>query len=196
MRTYINLNEGWEFTKPGDAPVTVDVPHTWNAVDGQDGGNDYWRGTCTYERTFEAPAFDPATQVVYLQFDGVNATADVELGGKAVCHHDGGYSTFRVNVTDEIVAGTNDLKVTVDNSKNDRVYPQKADFTFYGGIYRDVKLLVCSATHFALDYYGTPGLKVTPPHRRRRRGRPGPGRMTSPTASARASRTRPSRPPA
>ena len=61
MRTYINLNEGWEFTKPGDAPVTVDVPHTWNAVDGQDGGNDYWRGTCTYERTFEAPAFDPAT---------------------------------------------------------------------------------------------------------------------------------------
>ena len=162
MRTYINLNEGWEFTKPGDAPVTVDVPHTWNAVDGQDGGNDYWRGTCTYERTFEAPAFDPATQVVYLQFDGVNATADVELGGKAVCHHDGGYSTFRVNVTDEIVAGTNDLKVTVDNSKNDRVYPQKADFTFYGGIYRDVKLLVCSATHFALDYYGTPGLKVAP----------------------------------
>ena len=92
----------------------------------------------------------------------MNATADAELGGKAVCHHDGGYSTFRVNVTDEIVAGTNDLKVTVEHSKNDRVYPQKADFTFYGGIYRDVKLLVCSATHFALDYYGTPGLKVTP----------------------------------
>ena len=65
-------------------------------------------------------------------------------------HHDGGYSTFRVNVTDEIVAGTNDLKVTVDNSKNDRVYPQKADFTFYGGIYRDC-LLYTSASSISFQ---------------------------------------------
>ena len=162
MRTYINLNQGWSFTGPTGAVEKVDVPHTWNAIDGQDGGNDYWRGTCTYERSFDAPEFDAATQVVYLEFEGVNASADVEVNGQAVCHHDGGYSTFRVNVTDALVAGANSLRVAVDNSKNDRVYPQKADFTFYGGIYRDVKLLVVSATHFALDYYGTPGLKVTP----------------------------------
>ncbi len=164
MRTYINLNKGWQFTGPTGSVERVDVPHTWNAIDGQDGGNDYWRGTCTYERDFETPAFDASTQAVYLEFEGVNATADVELNGKPVCHHDGGYSTFRVNVTDVLAAagGENVLRVAVDNSKNDRVYPQKADFTFYGGIYRDVKLVVVSATHFALDYYGTPGVKVTP----------------------------------
>ena len=162
MRTYTNLNAGWTFTKPGDAPITVDVPHTWNNLDGQDGGNDYWRGTCAYERCFTVPAFNPKKQVVYLEFEGVNATADVEVNGIACCHHDGGYSTFRTNVTELVKPGENGLLVHVDNSKNDRVYPQKADFTFYGGIYRDVRLLVADATHFSLDYHGGPGIAVTP----------------------------------
>ena len=162
MRTITNLNAGWQFTGPTGAVETVDVPHTWNAIDGQDGGNDYWRGTCEYRRTFASPDFDKASQVVYLQFDGVNATADVELNGQAVAHHDGGYSTFRANVTDVLRSGDNELVVRVDNSKNDRVYPQKADFTFYGGIYRDVTLLVANATHFALEHFGGTGIKVTP----------------------------------
>ena len=162
MRSFINLNEGWDFTGPFGEVERVDVPHTWNAVDGQDGGNDYWRGTCTYARTFDVPEFDRAAESVYLEFDGVNATADVKVNGIDACHHDGGYSTFRVNVTTLVRPGKNELSVAVDNSKNDRVYPQKADFTFYGGIYRDVKLVVLSSTHFAMDYYGTPGLKVTP----------------------------------
>lgn len=163
MRTYENLNEGWSFTGPDGTAAQVNVPHTWNAIDGQDGGNDYWRGACTYARTFTTPAHE-ADQVVYLEFDGVNASADVELNGAALAHHDGGYSTFRVNVTDTLgpTGEANELVVRVDNSKNDRVYPQKADFTFYGGIYRDVKLLVASGTHFALDHFGGPGLAVTP----------------------------------
>lgn len=161
MRTTINLNRQWTFTGPDGTNSVVDVPHTWNAVDGQDGGNDYWRGTCVYRKSFAVPAFDPATQDVYLQFEGVNASADVELNGQMVIHHDGGYSTFRSCIT-ELLSADNQLVVHVDNSVNDRVYPQKADFTFYGGIYRDVSLIVVSKHRFAMDHFGGPGLKVTP----------------------------------
>ena len=83
------------------------------------------------------------------------------LNGSPVCNHDGGYSTFRANIT-ELLRDENELIVEVDNSKNDRVYPQKADFTFYGGIYRDVSLMVVSKNHFTLDYFGGPGIRITP----------------------------------
>ena len=161
MRESICLNQEWSFLGPTGAVETVDVPHTWNNVDGQDGGNDYWRGTCTYQKRFPLPPFDPDTQAVYLEFQGVNATADVKLNGQSVIHHDGGYSTFRADVT-ALLREENHLEVKVDNSVNDRVYPQKADFTFYGGIYRDVKLLIVHKTHFDLDYFGGPGLRITP----------------------------------
>ena len=153
------LNKNWNFTYHDGSVTTVDIPHTWNAVDGQDGGNDYWRGTNTYRKTFAAPEFEPAKERVYLQFAGVNASAFVELNGKQVCTHDGGYSTFRADITD-VLQSENSLKVDVDNSVNDRVYPQKADFTFYGGIYRDVVLLVVNKNHFDLDYFGGNGLAV------------------------------------
>ena len=161
MRTRINLNEQWTFTGPQGDACAVDLPHTWNAVDGQDGGNDYWRGTCTYEKDFAMPRFDPAAEDVYLEFAGVNASADVELNGHPVLHHDGGYSTFRGCVTG-LLAQENHLVVKVDNGVNDRVYPQKADFTFYGGIYRDVELVVVNKHRFSMDHFGGPGLKVTP----------------------------------
>ena len=160
-REKINMNENWTFYGPKGTPETINLPHTWNAVDGQDGGNDYWRGACTYETTFPMPEFDPDTQTVYLEFQGVNASADVELNGTAVIHHDGGYSTFRAEVTG-LLQAENHMTVRVDNSVNDRVYPQKADFTFYGGIYRDVTLLVVNKHHFDLDFFGGPGLRITP----------------------------------
>ena len=161
MRTIAKLMKNWQFTKPGQAPVVVDLPHTWNAKDGQDGGNDYWRGACTYQTTFAAPAYDKAAQQVWLQFEGVNASAVVTLNGKEVCSHDGGYSTFRADIT-ALLQAENELTVQVDNSVNDRVYPQKADFTFYGGIYRDVSLLVVSKDHIALNHFGDTGVKITP----------------------------------
>ena len=159
LRTTINLNAGWTFTGPSGGPRPVALPHTWNAIDGQDGGNDYWRGTCVYEKGFPKPEFG-ADQRVYLEFRGVNASANVELNGKAVGTHDGGYSTFRWDVTD-FLQNENQLVVHVDNSVNDRVYPQKADFTFYGGIYRDVSLIVVNKFHFDMDRFGGPGIKVT-----------------------------------
>lgn len=161
MRRIQNLMEQWLFIGPDNRQEQVNLPHTWNAKDGQDGGNDYYRGTCHYEKTFEKPEFDPKTEEVYLEFLGVNASSDVTVNGKELAHHDGGYSTFRVNIT-EALQEQNKLEVTVDNSVNGKIYPQKADFTFYGGIYRDVRFLIVSKEHFDLDYLGSNGIKITP----------------------------------
>jgi len=161
MRREIKLMDGWTFTGPDGKETAVTLPHTWNGKDGQDGGNDYRRGTCVYRRAFLRPDFDGENERVYLEFRGVNASAEVELNGRTVMTHDGGYSTFRSDVT-ELLGEDNRLTVKADNGVNRRVYPQKADFTFYGGIYRDVLLVVVHKDHFDLDYYGGPGVKVTP----------------------------------
>lgn len=158
MRKELLLNKCWTFRYHDGTETAVDIPHTWNAIDGQDGGNDYWRGTCTYEKTFDAPAYGEQERI-YLQFDGANASAKVILNGTLVCIHDGGYSTFRCDITDHLLP-ENKLVVEVDNSVNDRVYPQKADFTFYGGIYRDVKLITVNQHHFDMDCHGSPGIAV------------------------------------
>ena len=160
MRKEQLLNSDWLFHYHDGTESRVDVPHTWNNIDGQDGGNDYYRGTCTYEKTFNSPEYSD-DQRVYIEFNGVNASAKVILNGVDVMTHDGGYSTFRADITDYLKE-ENHLVVEVDNSVNDRVYPQKADFTFYGGIYRDVKLFVVNKYHFDLDFYGGRGLAVRP----------------------------------
>ena len=138
----------------------VTLPHTWNAKDGQDGGNDYYRGTCYYAKKLALSECDGAEEV-YIEFEGANSSADVYVNGKLAVHHDGGYSTFRANIT-ELLDGDNEILVAVDNAPNDRVYPQMADFTFYGGIYRDVNIICVPKAHFDLDYYGGPGITVTP----------------------------------
>ncbi len=160
-RIRISLMQDWTFCKPGDPPARVSLPHTWNGRDGQDGGNDYWRGTCTYQKTFPLPDFDPAAQQVYLEFAGVNERALVFVNGQKVCRHGGGYAAFRAEITPFLQA-ENTLTVKVNNGASDRVYPQKADFTFCGGIYREVSLLIVNRAHFDLDFYGGIGLKITP----------------------------------
>jgi len=169
MRNILNFNADWAFTKQtysaipteiGEGWESVNLPHTWNATDGQDGGNDYYRGTCLYAKKF-AKADLTAADRYYLEIRGANSSADVYLNGKALAHHDGGYSTWRVNIT-ESLEDENLLVIAVDNAPNQTVYPQVADFTFYGGLYRDVNVICVSESHFDLDYYGTPGLKVTP----------------------------------
>lgn len=97
---------------------------------------------------------------VWLEPQGAAHTAEVFLNGEKLCRHEGGYSTFRVKL--EPLQEENTLVVSVDNSDNDRVYPQKADFTFYGGLYRNVNLMIVPASHFELGYCGAPGIKVTP----------------------------------
>ncbi|MBQ3668184.1 MAG: glycoside hydrolase family 2 protein [Clostridia bacterium] len=159
MRKYIDFNSAWTFTKQ-DYTERVDLPHTWNAVDGQDGGDDYFRGTCVYEKHFYPPELK--NERLFIEFQGAAMSADVALNGKPLVSHAGGYSTFRADMTDLLVAGENLISVSVDNSVNDTVYPQRADFTFYGGIYRPVRLIIVPEEHFELIKDGTPGIKVTP----------------------------------
>ena len=167
MRNIKVINNSWLFSKnaksaPSNLPTdweALDLPYTWNGKDGQDGGNDYYRGTCYFAKEIKADDM-PEGEVKYLQFDGVNSSCEVFWNGKSITKHDGGYSTFRVEIKD--IADTNLLVVAVDNSANDRVYPQNADFTFYGGIYRDVSVIGVPECHFDLDYYGSPAIMVTP----------------------------------
>ena len=110
IRTILNFNTQWSFTKqateipseissqlPADWE-SVDLPHSWNALDGQDGGNDYHRGTCYYAKTF-AKADLPAADHYYLEIRGANSSADAYVNGQHLAHHDGGYSTWRVDLT-------------------------------------------------------------------------------------------------
>lgn len=167
MRTITDFCADWCFSKTAEIPAAlpenwerVTLPHTWNAKDGQDGGNDYWRGTAMYAKTFSRPALEENGRAV-LEFPGAAMTAEVYVNGQKLAHHEGGFSTFRVDITDAL-QDENLLCVAVDNSENDRVYPQKADFTFYGGLYRRVNLITVPAAHFALIKDGTPGMRVTP----------------------------------
>ena len=168
MRKIVNLNRKWAFSKLADCvPTSVDnrwdlvnLPHSWNAIDGQDGDNDYFRGTAYYAKHINKMTL-PEAERYYLEIRGANSSADVYIDGKKLAHHDGGYSTWRVDVTEHLSA-TSLLVIAVDNSANETVYPQMADFTFYGGLYRDVNLICVSESHFDLDYYGGPGIKVTP----------------------------------
>ena len=168
MRTIYNFNAKWAFTKMAtEIPSAIDskwdfvnLPHSWNAIDGQDGGNDYFRGTAYYAKALDKMDL-PTADRYYLEIRGANSSADVYLNGKHLAHHDGGYSTWRVDITDALVR-ENLFVIAVDNSANEKVYPQMADFTFYGGLYRDVNIICVNESHFDLDYYGGPGIKVTP----------------------------------
>ena len=159
MRKIELFNNNWTFNKPGEEAVMVSLPHTWNSVDGQ-GRADYYRGSCVYGKSFKKPEVS-ADERIYLEFQGVNSSARVILNGTEVMSHDGGYSTFRADIT-EFLSDENELVVEVDNAPNDRVYPQKADFTFYGGIYRDVRLITVNENHFDLDFFGGNGFDITP----------------------------------
>ena len=168
MRKIININRNWTFnTETTEIPAAIDstwesvnLPHSWNAVDGQDGGNDYFRGTALYAKELDRAEL-PEADRYYIEIRGANSSADLYVGGKKLAHHDGGYSTWRCDITAEIGDKTM-IVLAVDNAPNETVYPQMADFTFYGGLYRDVNIIAVSESHFDLDYYGGPGIKVTP----------------------------------
>ncbi len=170
MREIITLDNGWKFTKEpikGDFPKmpglkwkSVSVPHTWNNLDGQDGGFDYYRGKCWYMTSVDVSL--APDEEAYLEFEGAEAAAEVYVNDVKVCTHKGGFSTFRCNITPYLKKGNAKIAVSVNNDANKEIYPQTADFTFYGGLYRPVNLIIVNKTHFDLDFLGTPGVAVTP----------------------------------
>lgn len=171
MRKIINLNQGWKFIQqdsglPETLPAgwqNVDLPHTWNAVDGHDGNGSYARQKCWYAKTFCTPKQPLAGGRVYVEVLAAGQQASVYVNGKEAVYHEGGYSTFRADITDLCKEeGENLLAIACSNEHQDNVYPQSADFTFYGGLYRGVNLISVPDAHFDLEYYGGPGIAVTP----------------------------------
>lgn len=171
MRKITNINKDWKFIRDdvefaqnvdfNDSQwESVNVPHTWNAIDGTT-GNDYHRGASWYRKTFTV-ASDVAGNKSFIEFEGSNSITDVYINGFHLGQHRGGYSRFRFEITDDLlVAQDNLLAVKVDNSHVDDVYPQVADFTFYGGIYRDVNIVTVNKVHFDLMDYGSQGVYIS-----------------------------------
>ena len=171
MRNIINLNQDWRFIQenaglPEVFPEhwsVINLPHTWNAVDGHDGNGGYNRGCYWYAKSFTTPKQPLAGGRVFVEIIAAGQQATVYVNGSEVIYHEGGYSTFRADITDLCKEeGENLLVVACSNENKSSVYPQSADFTFYGGLYRGVNLISVPNTHFDLEYYGGPGLQVTP----------------------------------
>lgn len=172
-RTEIPLNTGWRFilqtnqdgferTEYDDSKwQSIDIPHTWNSNDGQDGGSNYFRGDGWYRRTFQS---DPkwTGERLYLQFDGVSRVAEVWLNGQRVGMHRGGFSRFRYDITSAVKSGAGNLIAVRVNNENNGIIPQSADFTFFGGIYRNVNLIITEPVHIALNDHGSSGVFLSP----------------------------------
>lgn len=170
MRSVRNINEGWKFTRQDEQDAVqaefddsgwedVSIPHTWNAIDGAN-GKEYYQNPCWYRRAFMVGTQEQ-DQRVFVEFQGSNSITDVYVNGHHVGQHRGGYSTFRFDITEVVSFGrSNILTVKVDNTVVDDVYPQMADFTFFGGIYRDVNIVVVNHIHVDLLDYGSQGIYV------------------------------------
>ena len=164
MREIISLNENWtlSFPKGDHATEQVNLPHTWNAVDGNDGNGSYLRTTGVYTRTFVQPKQPLAGGRTYVEVLAAALNSTVKVNGQVATTHEGGFSIFRADVTDLCHEGENELTIEVSNEDTPSMYPASADFTFYGGLYRGVNLISVPNAHFDLDYYGGPGIMVTP----------------------------------
>ena len=137
MREIISLNENWTLSFPKGDHVTeqVNLPHTWNAVDGNDGNGSYLRTTGVYTRTFEQPKQPREGGRTYVEVLAAALSATVKVNGTVATTHEGGFSIFRADVTDLCHEGENELTIEVSNEDTPSMYPASADFTFYGGLY-------------------------------------------------------------
>lgn len=158
MRKITNINQDWIFTKDG-VTETVSLPHTWNNLDGQGAAESYDRGRYVYEKSI--PYFNGR---VYLEINGANTVVEVFVNGIYIGSHENGYAMFRFEITDFIKEDEeNTIRIIVDNSANEFLYPEMADFTFYGGIYRDVNIISeVAKSHFALLDMSLCGMYITP----------------------------------
>jgi len=168
-RVRMDLNTGWRFIRQdvsgAQAPgfndsgwAQVNTPHTWNAVDGADGGNNYYRGVGWYRRHYTVPA-DLSGKMLFLQFAGANQVTDVWVNGTHLGQHKGGYSRFRFNATSTLhVGGDNVIAVKVTNANDPDIAPLDADYTFDGGIYRNVSLWAVDKLQVQMLDYAGPGI--------------------------------------
>lgn len=168
------INGGWQFRKisgkEGDGPVTTDfaaekvnLPHSWNVWDSQDDTPGFWRGLCEYTKDVRIPSYAEGKRV-FIHFEGANQETRVYVGDSLVKEHKGGYTMFSTEITDYVKAGEDcHLRIEVDNSHNADIPPLSADFTFFGGIYRDVRLVVKEPVHISILDKATEGVYVSTP---------------------------------
>ncbi len=187
-RTVLSFNDGWSFlklTKAGglsnlavedpdfddSAWESINLPHTWNAIDGADGwsgadegGEHYYRGLGGYRKKFILPEISGSKRV-YIEFEGANTVTEVFINGSSAGRHEGGYAAFRFDITELLNDGSeNTVSVKVNNAPTDYIAPitNQGDFTKMGGIYRDVKLIILPEVHVDLMDFGGPGVYITP----------------------------------
>ena len=160
QRSEKTINSGWMFKLDADKSFAwVNVPHTYN-LDAYTVRN-YYRGKAEYRKTLSIPDYD-ADKCYYLRFDAVSKYAEVEVNGTLVEKHSGGYSSFVADMT-KVAREENEIVVRVDNSCQD-ITPLWADFTFWGGIYRDVWLIATPKQHIALNNHGSKGIFISTPN--------------------------------
>ncbi len=173
-RAEVNLDEGWRFIRQ-DVPgaqesdfsdskwESINIPHSWNALDGQDGGTNYYRGPGWYRKHFKIDAAYAGRQL-FLKFDGAFSVAEVWVNGTRLGEHRGGFAAFVFDATPFLKVGAdNVLAVKINNKFDPDIPPLSADFTFFGGLYRDVHLIATDPLHVSPLDYSSPGvyLKTT-----------------------------------
>jgi beta-galactosidase len=174
-RLHVPLLDNWKFYKgsaPGAEAATfadanwqsVSIPHTWNNMDGQDGGNNYFKGDGWYRRHITVDDSMKGKQL-FLRFEAINRKADIYVNGTLLGSHAGGNAAIYLDATKLLKAGDNILAVKANNSvqANVDIPPLQADFTFFGGIYRPAELIAVNPLHIAMTDFGSPGVYITTP---------------------------------
>lgn len=159
------LNSNWSFsfgyeTKP-DLWTRIEIPHTWNKEDALNGKIDYYRGQATYEKVlFVDKAWEGKR--LFLKFEGVNTVCNVFINDKHLGEHRGGYTAFIFEITDRVKFGSdNKIRVRVSNALQLDVMPLVGDFNFYGGIYRDVNLIITDKSCISPLDFASSGVYLT-----------------------------------
>lgn len=160
QRLQVSINDGWTFSKPGDRDVKVSFPHTWNNIDADDETPGYYRGPACYSKKISIPEFTDGQRVT-VHFEGANQVTALSVNGTPAGTHTGGYTAFAFDITDLLVDGENMFEITVDNSFNKDIPPLSADFTFFGGVYRDVYLVITPEVHISTTYHASAGVFAT-----------------------------------
>jgi beta-galactosidase len=163
QRQVQSLNSAWRFSSEVQPEKIVNIPHTWNAEDAFKDGKEYFRGKGTYKKILFAPQKWQNKQV-FLKFEGSNQVTEVFVNGTFAGKHIGGYTGFVINISEELkFASENELKIVVDNSHDTNIPPLDADFNFYGGIYRDLELIITDKLHFELENAAAGNILVRTP---------------------------------
>ncbi|MFZ4724759.1 MAG: glycoside hydrolase family 2 TIM barrel-domain containing protein [Paludibacter sp.] len=173
-RVVESINENWRFSIGEFANAStndfddlkwenVSVPHTWNKTDAVDDTPGYFRGTGWYRKSVFIPT-EKAGKQVFIYFEGANQESEVYVNGKLVGTHIGGYTRFCFDISSLVQYGQkNNLAIKLSNRVNDDVPPISADFTFFGGIYRDLYLIYTEKQHLATTHFASSGVFISTP---------------------------------